>query len=408
MNKDTIITLAQEISKQIENELSKLPYSANAIDELHANENAHSRILRMLLQYSGGHEWPIYRSFLELVNNRSSSFCLQCDNPIFLNEKDRIDLLINDCISENKYAIIVENKVCNAGDQDEQIERYIQKQEKAGVKTKNIVVVYLTSDGIKKISSNSLTDTAKEKLEYKSEKEKGRFVELNYKDDILHWIEKNVLPNIAIKEDLLISSIKLYIDYLKGIFGLRNDESIIHKQIQDKMENTLNIVTIQDGFQLLDNINTLQYEVNEIIRKKATSLLEEFLTKPLSIFLKDYDGSISDVGYYSDNRFYCRIDINKWRKVRIQITHEEGVGIYGICHKDLNMNPLSEKDIAGLRKLFPETKQSAWWPTYNRLSILDNTAGSVDIWESIETGHFYLSFQEWIKVVLDKTKDLDL
>lgn len=408
MNKETIVELAREISKQIENELSKLPYSANAIDELHANENAHSRILRMLLQYSGGHEWPIYCSFLELVNNRSTSFRLQCNNPVFLNEKDRIDLLINDCVSEDKYAIIVENKVCNAGDQDEQIERYIKKQEEAGVKTKDIVVVYLTSDGIKKISANSLTDTAKEKLEYKGEEEKGRFVELNYKDDILPWIEKSVLPNIAIKEELLISSIRLYIDYLKGMFGLRDDESIIYKQIQNKMEDNLNIATIQDGFQLLDNINTLQYEVNEIIRKKATLLLEEFLRKPLSIFLKDYDGSISDVGYYSDNRFYCRIDFSKWRKVRIQITHEEGVGIYGICHKDLYNDPLSEKDIAGIRMLFPETKQSAWWPTYNRLNILDNTAGSVDVWKSIETGHFCLLFQEWIKGVLDKTTDLNL
>lgn len=408
MNKKAIVALAQEISKQIENELSKLPYSANAIDELHANENAHSRILRMLLQYSGGHEWPIYRSFLELVNNRSSSFYLQCNNPIFLNEKDRIDLLINDCVSENKYAIIVENKVCNAEDQDEQIERYIKKQEDAGIKTKDIVVVYLTSDGIKKISANSLTDTAKEKLGYKGDEEKGRFVELNYKDDILPWIEKNVLPNIAITEELLISSVRLYIDYLKGMFGLRNDESIIHRQIQNKMEDTLNIATIQDGFQLLDNINTLQYEVGEIVRNKATALLEDHLKIPLEIFLKKYDGAIADIGYYSDNRFYCRIGFEKWKKLIIQITHEWNIGIYGICHKDLNNNPLSDKEVSVLRRLFPETRQSDWWPTYNRLNMLDDTAGSVEIWKSIEAGRFCLLFEEWIKGVLDKTKDLDL
>lgn len=410
MNNRELIELAQKVSMMLEEELAKLPYSANVIDELHANENAHSRVLRMLLQYSGGQTWPVYRSFLALLNRHCPSIPLYFNNPFFVNEKDRIDLLINDNFQGKKTSIIIENKVCNAGDQDEQIERYIKKQEEAGVATENIFVIYLTSDGTKTISDHSLTAIASNKLGYKGEEEKGRFVELNYRYDILPWIEQDVLPNIAIREELLVSSLRLYIDYLKGLFGLRNDEELIHKQIQQKMENSLgvNINSIKEGYQLLESIKNLQSEISEIIRKKANDLLDEHLKKPLSVYLKQFDGTVSDVEYYSDNRFRCCIEFATWKKAKIQITEEDGIGIYGIAHKDFDSNPLDEKVVLALRELFPGTKKSNWWPSYNKLDKLDASAGSVDIWSSIESEQFYHFFEKWIKEIIERTKGLEL
>ena len=46
------INFAEELSKIREKERQKLPYNFNLIDELHANENAHTRILLKLLNYN--------------------------------------------------------------------------------------------------------------------------------------------------------------------------------------------------------------------------------------------------------------------------------------------------------------------------------------------------------------------
>ena len=409
MEKEKLLEIARQVSLMLQEEFGKLPYSANAIDELHANENAHSRLLRMFLQYSGGRTWPIYRSFLKLIKDHCSLFPFDCNGPDFVNEEGRIDLLITDSNNNQKWAIIVENKVCEAGDQDEQIARYISKTETMGVTSHNIFVVYLTSDGTKKASSYSLTDEAKRKLCFNDEFDKGRYIELNYRYDILPWIEHYVLPNVPLKEDLLISSLKLYIDYLKGMFDLRNDGEIIHEKTQQTIMNKyLTINTIQDGFSVMEDLNNLQFEINAIIRSKASSILDEHLQKPLSNFLSKVNGSISDLEYYSDNRFCCGIDFLKWKKIQIRITQEEQIGIYGICHKDANNNPLDENTIYKLRNLFPKTKKSYWWPVYNRLDVLDDTAGTNKLWNSIENECFCRKFVEWINTILTETNGLEL
>ena len=409
MEKEKLLEIARQVSLMLQEEFDKLPYSANAIDELHANENAHSRLLRMFLQYSGGRTWPIYCSFLKLIKDHCSLFPFDCNGPNFVNEEGRIDLLITDSCNNQKWALIVENKVCEAGDQDEQIARYISKTETMGVPTHNIFVTYLTSDGTKKASSYSLTDEAKRKLCFNDEFDKGRYIELNYRYDILPWIERYVLPNIPLKEDLLISSIKLYIDYLKGMFDLRNDGENIHKKTQQTIMNKyLTINTIQDGFSVMDDLNNLQFEINEIIRSKASSILDEHLQKPLSDFLGKVNGSISYLEYYSDNRFCCGIEFSQWKKVQIGITQEEQIGIYGICHKDANNNPLDENTISKLRNLFPKTKKSYWWPVYNRLDVLDDAAGTNRLWDSIEDECFCRKFVEWINTILTETDGLEL
>ena len=47
-----LIQVAELLSKQLAKIEAEEIYSINLIDELHAGENAHSRILRQLLQYS--------------------------------------------------------------------------------------------------------------------------------------------------------------------------------------------------------------------------------------------------------------------------------------------------------------------------------------------------------------------
>lgn len=407
---ERIIEIAKKINQLYQEEMSKLPYSANAIDELHANENAHSRILRMLLQYRGGQTWPVYSSFLNLINSLSPFFSLKCNSPIFVNERDRIDLLIKDISSytNERWAIIIENKICNAVDQDTQIERYLEKVIR-DVPPENIYVIYLTSDGTKTISANSLTARAQKILDYKNEADAGRFITLNYKSDILPWIEEEVLPSIAIKEDLLISSIKLYIDYLKGMFGLRNNEQIIHNKIQTKMGKMMNIDNISDGFKMKDDLDRLTVELNKLIQKKANEILKKHLYDPLSVFLTKYDGmTLDNIEFYSDCQFTCRIELKNWEKVNLLIAPQNRKGIYGIAHKNLYDNPLDNDTISILKSRFSEYKSTPWWPVNNTLDYLDDAAGTTDLWISIENGKFCSEFEKWIEDVMEKTEGLSL
>ena len=111
MDDKDLLNLAKEISKTIN---KNRIYNANIITELHANENAHSRILRMLLQYDNGKkEYPILRKFLEIPNLKKVFGNTDFKSPIFRNEQERIDVLIEE---PRSFAIIIENKIKGAPD----------------------------------------------------------------------------------------------------------------------------------------------------------------------------------------------------------------------------------------------------------------------------------------------------
>ena len=147
----TLRKIADDIFNLYQKEKNGLSYGANVIDEVHAGENAHSRILRMLLQYESEGKRPIYSSFLALLSNKCDDISkLRIISPKFTNEEERIDVLVKDYShSCPYYAIIIENKVCGATDQDQQIQRYIDKIIKDCFPIERIFVVYLTKDGEK-------------------------------------------------------------------------------------------------------------------------------------------------------------------------------------------------------------------------------------------------------------------
>ena len=102
------------------------------------------------------------------------------------NEQDnRIDLLIKE---RKSYAIVIENKIWGAPDQEKQIEKYIDYVIDTGIPKRRIFVIYLTSDGNKRVSDISFTDKAKKHLGC-SGKSNGRFICVNFKDDIMPWLD---------------------------------------------------------------------------------------------------------------------------------------------------------------------------------------------------------------------------
>ena len=207
------LSFIDDFGRKYEEEKRRLPYHINVIDELHINENGHSRILAQLLCYVNEKgEYEILQSLVNYIvsckKGESSFSRIRVNKPEITQEKGRIDLWVRD----KDYAIIFENKIFNAVDQDAQIARYIETTRNYGYKDENIFVVYLSPKGAEPDPQtwgnfkNSFDD---------------RYYNLSFRDNILPWLKEQVLPTVRLKDYHLQSAIQQYVDYLEGLFHRR-------------------------------------------------------------------------------------------------------------------------------------------------------------------------------------------
>ena len=207
----------KEFSEKIETEFesfvpAKVAVQFNVLDEMHANENAHTRILARLLQ-----EPAVCRSFIRYVGGTRPDLTARLVDGL---EKEFSVMCCSEYIDARiEYAdkvIIIENKVKNAVDQDRQIDRYVQ-QALLEHRPENIYVIYLTRDGEKKVADYSF-DESKKILGFEDEANPGRFISLNYKEHIVDWLERHLTFSIEELQNqpYLRSGIQQYLHYIKG------------------------------------------------------------------------------------------------------------------------------------------------------------------------------------------------
>lgn len=199
----------RELCKRLDNKINFLSF-------LPCNENKHTDLLKTILSYRLNEEHSFIKSFLK---------CAFSD--ITIDDEWKISTQNNyiDCLLQGKKnAIIIENKVCGACDQHKQIESYIEKMcLNYKYDLNNIYVIYLTLFGGSP-NQDSLSDKRKEELG-------DRYAEINYKNDLLPWIENDVLPQCPYREQTLICSLYLYIDYLKKMLGIDIRQQTIAKEV---------------------------------------------------------------------------------------------------------------------------------------------------------------------------------
>lgn len=363
MDDKHLLNLAKEISEIINR--NRL-YNANIITELHANENAHSRILRMLLQYDNGKkEYPILRKFLEIPNLKKVFGNTDFKSPIFRNEQERIDVLIEE---PRSFAIIIENKIKGAPDQERQLERYIESVNGHGVPYDNIYAIYLTDSGGKEVSDLSFTDVAKECLGYKDENDMGRFVPMNYRYDILPWLEKEVLPNCSYKEDLLLSALKQYIDYLKSMFGITENEEqkilIMEKLKKDLGIKGCDVEAVGVCFTAIEQLENLKNRIDGISVEIIKKLAEEYIKIPFERYLQEKPSvyTLEDV-VFSNTEFNISVYSPEWEKIYFRVQYTSGGICYGIFNKDTNNPFMVENCFEGFNlnnKYWPAWKWVRW------------------------------------------------
>jgi hypothetical protein len=182
----------------------------NLIEDLRLSSNihetAHSQILFKLLKSGKRYGFPLWQEFSKMLDwdtNNASVF-----GPP---EKYNIDLLVEGFDSKNqKFAVIIENKINDAIDQDEQIQRYIQSLiTKESFKEEQIYVIYLTrNDNAKEPSEDSFPSAMKERFV-------NRYHRISYEKEIRQWI--NNCQKIWVNE-LIRSVLVQYGNYLTGLF----------------------------------------------------------------------------------------------------------------------------------------------------------------------------------------------
>ena len=97
-----ILAFKNEFKEKLEAEKQKLPFNINLLDEIHANENAQSRILSKLLHYAFDKNYILLKIFFDFLGYPFSE--LQLVEPKITAEKNRIDIRIRD----NAYSQVLD------------------------------------------------------------------------------------------------------------------------------------------------------------------------------------------------------------------------------------------------------------------------------------------------------------
>lgn len=254
-------------------ELNKLPYKLNLLDDLATNENAHSKFLIRLLQHQ-----PTLTHFLVFLNNRSEiSFHFDTDiikKPLLTAEKMRIDGLIRE---SGRYAIIIENKIHNAVEQEHQIARYIDKCRMLGFEIDQIYLLYLTRNPWNAPSEQTWGN------KYQEANFNRRYAKISYKTEILLWLEC-YLETLSPKEIFIRSAVVQYIDHLKSLFYHKQKNAAMNQELRSFLSAELNLgdnhtENIENLSEKMTEINELTKQLDALLRISKEELFKEWKKK---------------------------------------------------------------------------------------------------------------------------------
>lgn len=317
--------LVEDVEKIKETWSPKLPYHLNIIDELHINENGHSRILTKLLQYKSDRgKYDFLESLLAYIvvkREHTSYSSIKIEKPQITQEKHHIDLWVRD----KDYAIIFENKVYNAPDQKRQLSRYINQTKQYNYREEQIFVVYLSSWG---------QEPDKQSWGKYKDAFSGRYVNLSFRDDIIDWLKEQVIPNIRDKDFYLKSAVLQYIDYLEGIYKKRTIDKEMNMEIRKVIEERLKLDKCLDNSEKVRLLQSKIDDMDEILQQMET-MQNEYRNKIFASWREEvasrypqyrhtspeddtHVGVIMEIGgvevwayIFENSQLYCQVELTK-------------------------------------------------------------------------------------------------
>ncbi|MCR5554706.1 MAG: PD-(D/E)XK nuclease family protein [Bacteroidales bacterium] len=295
-----ILQFAEDYCQKLDEVKENQPYHLNIIEELHINENAHSRILAKLLQYKDKKgKYVFLESLLEFINDKKGYSCdfskINIVSTEITQEKDRIDILI---LNKKDNAIIIENKICGAKDQEKQLSRYIKKVEGKEIQKRNIYIVYLTK--YYQGPSNDTWSSVREKSAFSN-----RFLNLSYMCDILPWLYE-LIKNLDGKEYYIKSAIEQYINYLQILKKDRTMTKEMEDYLKKRYKGDLKtIIKEQNSIRELNEgleeykMQIIQKKIDKFVKDNKIECLEDEELLTISI-------TINECNYF----LYIRLESN--------------------------------------------------------------------------------------------------
>ncbi|WP_042369420.1 PD-(D/E)XK nuclease family protein [Bacteroides neonati] len=355
-------SLLKTFIAKVEEEKTKLPYHINIIDMIGANENAHSKILEHLLKQSNKERFEILESLLDYIVSNTPDFKLNVSSPSITAEKQRIDVLVLD----KEYALIFENKIHNAIDQERQLSRYIDKVTELGYKKEQIYILYLSRDDGKSPNDDSWG-------KYKDLFE-NRYIRLTYRNHILPWLRDFLLPNIRIKDVYLKSCVEQYIDHLEGLFSLRNIQKNMNKELKKQISEVLGLgVSPEQNHFILDEkikeVNAIRDQLAIMQSENERECWAEW-SKRLKIDFPDLESM-----NYIDDRNYPKIGVKlSWNNIPFSVLIEKDNNsntiYYGIGRHYSSENIIDELK-AHMTSILDGFKANEWWYSWKYTSFED-------------------------------------
>ena len=228
------LSFCSELEKIRENVKESQPFLLNALLEAQPNEEGVSRILKGFLSYRQDGEYVALRSFVRhFLNEELAS---QIKKPVlqeeeYVTDMKRIDILVYE---KGKYAIVFENKIWDATEQENQLSNYIRglKTQKYGLTDDQIYIIYLPSDENHGPSDRSWDKNLQELY-------KDRFRKVSFKEGIIGWLDSEEMKSIS--ESNFSRSRFLFADYLKRVFNLTPIDNMEQREMDKNIKSRLDL-----------------------------------------------------------------------------------------------------------------------------------------------------------------------
>lgn len=302
-------------------------------------ENFHSEILKFLLE---NYE-VFFNNFLELINIKDKKEYL---NAEITNEEARIDILIK----SEKKAIIVENKINWAPDQNEQLAKYYKKV-KDEYKKEVEKIIYIVPSKDKNPDEQTFGKDEKIKKEIKDRLEKIISFD-GSENDLVSCLEKSrdklkenlekIKNNFDSENFHKLFFINHYIEILKrtGVGDMSTIKSNFYKEIIEKYKNGDNI------FEKLNYIIEMcSDDKNKLVPNLPAKIQNDYIISELSNRNINMSASGYNDGEGDDKYYYWQYDYTygsgknaKWFTLYIATyTISEAIlGLWGVDNKNKN------------------------------------------------------------------------
>lgn len=306
-----------------------------AISDTYKKENLHSDLMKQILDPTTKEIGNIsyLKSFLKIIGVKLKYF-VDIRNVKVERERNRIDILI----ANEENAIIIENKINNAPDQDKQLERYynIVSQDKEVIK---IVYITLSSEDNGEPSNlNEYDDsnTIREKLIHLPAVSKD-----TQKKSLINWLDECI-------ESTLKNSIgKIFLEQYKQLLAYLGGNLLMLESEKNCIKEIFNSGLVND---LIDMFKHRYDFICELIAEDL-KIKGEFVEGSCNIFsktkkinnkdVKKYFTSINkekiEIGYYNPSKVFDDNDLKKIKNIHKNpeyVFNKDGKWIYAQITRD--------------------------------------------------------------------------